>query len=84
MNEIRREILCKCTCAPWEVPSFLELDVAGVQVLDKRKCSDIAFPEGVAPLVSADTTVANVKKLKGKLAVAAQAAAAEAAVEGAA
>ena len=81
LNEIHREVLCKCTCKPWEVPHYLELDVAGAEVLDKRKCSDLVFPEGVTPLMDADTTVANVKKLKGKLAVEAQAAAAEAAAE---
>ena len=67
------------------MPPYLELDLTGAEVMDNRSVSDLAFPPGITPLLPPETTVCNVKKLTGRLALEAQqeeAAAAEEVAEG--
>ncbi|MFN6540656.1 MAG: 50S ribosomal protein L25/general stress protein Ctc [Nostoc sp. EkiNYC01] len=48
------------TCAPENIPEFIDIDVSNLKIGDNLRVSDISFPEGVTPLAESERVLVSV------------------------
>ncbi|MCF2149411.1 50S ribosomal protein L25/general stress protein Ctc [Desmonostoc muscorum LEGE 12446] len=48
------------SCAPENIPEFIEIDVSNLKIGDNLHISDISFPEGVTPLAESERVLVSV------------------------
>ncbi|MBW4675470.1 MAG: 50S ribosomal protein L25/general stress protein Ctc [Desmonostoc geniculatum HA4340-LM1] len=48
------------TCAPENIPEFIDIDVSNLKIGDNLQISDISFPEGVTPLAESERVLVSV------------------------
>ncbi len=58
LEHILREV--EVTCLPTQIPEFIEVDVAGLKMLDSLRVADLVTPEGVEVTTSPDEVVVTV------------------------
>ncbi|MFN6559789.1 MAG: 50S ribosomal protein L25/general stress protein Ctc [Nostoc sp. ChiSLP01] len=48
------------SCAPENIPEFIDIDVSNLKIGDTLHISDISFPEGVTPLAESERVIVSV------------------------